>query len=99
MRYMRTHAARPLRVEQIARHVGMSASHFAHRFRELARVSPMRYLRQVRLRDARALMLAEGRRPSEVAAHVGFESTSHLTREFKRLFGAAPAEYVRRFRA
>ncbi len=98
MRFMRTNAARPLSVPQIARHVGMSASHFAHRFSDVARVSPMRFLRQVRLSDARAIMLAEGSRPSEAASRVGFESTSHFTREFKRTYGASPAEYVRRFR-
>ena len=98
MKFMRAHAARPLSVQQIARHVGMSESHFAHRFRDVARVSPMRYLRHVRLAEARSLMLAEGSRPSEVAGRVGFESASHFTREFKRFYGASPGEYVRRFR-
>jgi AraC-like DNA-binding protein len=97
MRFMRSNAARPLDVQQVARHVGMSPSHFAHRFREVARVSPMRYLRQVRLGDARTLLLA-GTRPSEAATRVGFESAAHFSREFKRFFGASPAEYVRRFR-
>jgi AraC-like DNA-binding protein len=44
-------------------------------------------------------MLGEGARPSEAAARAGFESASHFSREFKRLFGATPAEYARRFRA
>jgi AraC-like DNA-binding protein len=77
----------------------MSESHFAHRFSEVARVSPMRYLRQLRLDHARALMLGEGARPSEAAARAGFESPSHFNREFKRLYGAPPADYVRRLRA
>jgi AraC-like DNA-binding protein len=98
MQFMQQHRGRPLSVQAVARHVGMSSSHFAHRFRQLARVSPMRYLRHTRLGQARALMLSEGARPSEVAARVGFTSTSHFTREFKRLYGAAPAEYARRFR-
>ena len=50
MRFMREHAARSLSVDAIARHVAMSPSHFAHRFRSVARTSPMRYLKQVRLR-------------------------------------------------
>jgi AraC-like DNA-binding protein len=99
MGFMRSNAARALSVPQIARHVGMSASHFAHRFREVARVSPMRYLRQLRLGEARALMISEGARPSEIATRMGFESASHFSREFKRQFGAAPAEYARKFRA
>jgi AraC-like DNA-binding protein len=98
MQLMQQHRGRALSVPAVARQVGMSPSHFAHRFRQLARVSPMRYLRHTRLGQARALMLAEGARPSEAAARVGFASTSHFTREFKRLYGAAPAAYVRRLR-
>lgn len=98
MRFMRAHATRPLSVEEVARHVAMSPSHFAHRFRAVARTSPMRYLKQVRLLDARALLLTDGLRVSEAAARVGYESASHFTRDFKSYFGATPADYVRRFR-
>ena len=97
MRFMQANRSRSLTVRDIARHVGMSESNFAHRFREVARTSPMRYLRQTRLDHARVLMLSEGARPSEAAAQVGFESTSHFTREFKRLYGAPPADYAKRF--
>src|SRR5690606_6527160 len=50
--FMSDHATRRLTVPEIARHVAMSPSHFAHRFREIVRVSPMRYLKQVRLQHA-----------------------------------------------
>jgi len=99
IRFMQSNRARALSVADIARHVGMSESHFAHRFRDVAGLSPMRYLRQTRLDHARTLMLSEGARPSEAAARVGFESASHFTREFKRAYGAPPADYARRFRA
>jgi AraC-like DNA-binding protein len=98
MHFMRSNSARALSVEDVARHVAMSPSHFAHRFRAVARVSPMRYLKQVRLNDARELMIATGARVAETASRVGYESPSHFTRDFRSHFGAAPAEYVRRFR-
>jgi AraC-like DNA-binding protein len=98
MRFMRTHARRALSVDEVARHVAMSPSHFAHRFRAVARTSPMRYLKQVRLLNARALLLSDGLRVNEAATRVGYESASHFTRDFKSYFGAAPAEYLRRFR-
>jgi AraC-like DNA-binding protein len=98
MRYIRAHAARPLTVEAVARQVAMSPSHFAHRFRELARVSPMRYLKQVRLEQARTLLITDGLRIGEAATRVGYESASHFARDFKRSFGATPAAYLRRFR-
>jgi AraC-like DNA-binding protein len=98
MRYMRENATRALTVEQVARHVGMSGSHFAHRFTAVARVSPMRFLKQLRLDAARELMLGQSVRASHAALQVGYESPAHFTRDFKLAFGAAPAQYVRRFR-
>ncbi|WP_394846457.1 AraC family transcriptional regulator [Pendulispora brunnea] len=98
MQFLRANVERPLSVEDVARHVAMSSSHFAHRFRAVARVSPMRYLKQLRLEHARTLMVGEGLRVSEAAVRVGYESTSHFTRDFRRLFGASPGEYARRFR-
>ena len=97
MRYIRDRAARGrLSVTSIARHVAMSPSHFAHRFRSVAGVSPMRYLKQVRLDDARALMLGERLRVTELASRVGYESTSHFSRDFKQAFGLTPAAFARR---
>lgn len=98
MRYMRENATRALTVEQVARHVGMSGSHFAHRFSTIARVSPMRFLKQLRLDAARELMLGQSVRAGDAALQVGYESTSHFTRDFKQAFGAAPGAYVRRLR-
>jgi AraC-like DNA-binding protein len=99
MCFMRQNATRSLTVEQVARHVGMSSSHFAHRFSAVARVSPMRFLKQLRLDAARELMLGQSLRAGDAAVQVGYESASHFTRDFKQAFGSAPAEYVRRFRA
>jgi AraC-like DNA-binding protein len=98
MRYMRENATRPLSVEQVARHVGMSGSHFAHRFSAVARTTPMRFLKQLRLEAARELMLGQSLRAGAAAVQVGYESAAHFTRDFKQAFGSAPAEYVRRFR-
>ena len=98
MRYLRAHVDRPVAVEEVARHVAMSPSHFAHRFRAVARVSPMQYLKQLRLQHARTLLIADGLRVNEAASRAGYESTSHFTREFKSAFGVAPGEFTRRFR-
>jgi AraC-like DNA-binding protein len=73
----------------------MSPSHFAHRFSAVARISPMRYLREARLEQARVLLTASGARAGEVALEVGFESPAHFAREFKRRFGVSPSHYGR----
>ncbi|WP_169927397.1 AraC family transcriptional regulator [Labilithrix luteola] len=98
MQFLRSNVERSVSVDDVARHVAMSPSHFAHRFRAVARVSPMRYLKQLRLHHARTLMVAEGLRVGEAAARAGYESTSHFTRDFRGLFGTSPGEYARHFR-
>ena len=91
MQFIRIHHAEKLNVERLAKRAGMSASHFAHRFRAVARVSPMRYVREARLDRARALLLENGNRVGDVALEVGFESPAHFTREYKRRFGMSPS--------
>lgn len=95
MKFIRDNASKRLSVRELARVVAMSPSHFAHRFSEVTRVSPMRYLRDVRLETARTL-LASGERVNAAARAVGFESASHFTREFKRRYGQAPTTFKAR---
>ncbi|HEX5658651.1 MAG TPA: AraC family transcriptional regulator [Polyangiales bacterium] len=96
MEFIDQRAFERLSVDAIARHVGMSPSHFAHRFSAIASVSPMRYLKHVRLERARQLLLA-AERASTVASQVGYASEAHFNRDFKRQFGLAPVSYVRAF--
>lgn len=98
MDFIRNHAHTRLSVEQIARHVAMSPSHFAHRFRAIARVTPMGYVKTIRMHRARVALLRNGGRASEVAGEVGYSSTSHFTRDFKSYFGIPPSDFVRKNR-
>jgi AraC-like DNA-binding protein len=91
MQFIRQNHAQKLTVARLAKRAAMSPSHFAHRFSAVARVSPMRYVREARLDHARKLLLEAGSRVGEVALEVGFESPAHFTREFKRRFGVAPS--------
>jgi AraC-like DNA-binding protein len=99
MRYVRENLASVHAVDTLARHVHMSPSHFAHRFRAVARVSPMKYVKQARLFEAQRLLSLEGLRVGEVAGRVGYESAAHFTRDFKRHFGVTPVAYARRLHA
>lgn len=97
MGYIRQYAHRRLSVEGVAKEVAMSPSHFAHRFRQVARMTPMQYAKQQRLLRARLLLL-DDRRVSEVAREVGYQSAAQFTRDFKASYGSPPAMYVQRFR-
>ena len=96
--YLQKHVGTRVSVDDVARHVAMSASHFAHRFREVVRVSPMMYLKHLRLERARVLMLGDGLGAAEAGSTVGYASPSHFTRDFKSHFGAPPGAYLSRFR-
>ena len=95
MRFIQDEHARKLTVEQLAKRAGMSSSHYAHRFSSVARITPMRFLREARLERARSLLMANRARASEIASQVGFESAAHFTREFKRRYGVPPSHYLR----
>ena len=90
--FMTQHHGDPeLRVEHIARHVGLSVGYFSVYFRSRTGVSPYQYLLQIRLARARELVL-EGRKTiAEVAEQVGFSSPFHFSRTFKKVYATAPS--------
>lgn len=92
---IRSEFARPLRVERLAEAAGMSPSSLHQHFRSLTSLSPLQFQKQLRLIEARRMMLAEGVSPSDAAYTVGYESVPQFTREYGRMFGAPPAREIR----
>jgi AraC-like DNA-binding protein len=89
---------RPLRIEDIARELGMSVSGFHHHFRAVTAMSPLQFQKRMRLQEARRLMLGEDLDASSAGHRVGYGDASHFTRDYKRLFGAPPMRDVERLR-
>ncbi|MBD9502489.1 AraC family transcriptional regulator N-terminal domain-containing protein [Pseudomonas sp. BGr12] len=79
-----------LRIEDLAREVNLSVSTLHHRFKEVTALSPLQYQKQLRLQEARRLMLSEGLEVAVAGHRVGYESPSQFSREYSRLFGAPP---------
>jgi AraC-like DNA-binding protein len=92
--WLKDHFADPLRVESLARHVGMSPSAFHLHFKGVTALSPLQYQKRLRLQEARRLMLGDGLDAAEAAFRVGYESPSQFSREYRRLFGAPPRRDV-----
>ncbi|CAA9483749.1 MAG: Transcriptional regulator, AraC family [uncultured Rubrobacteraceae bacterium] len=89
---------RPLRIEDIAREIGMSVSGFHHHFKAVTAMSPLQFQKRMRLQEARRLMLGEDLDAASAGYRVGYGDASHFTREYKRLFGAPPVRDVERLR-
>jgi AraC-like DNA-binding protein len=87
---LRAEFAQPLPVERLAALAGMSLSSFHQHFRAVTSLSPLQFQKQLRLIEARRLMLAEGMSASSAAFAVGYESVSQFTREYGRMFGLPP---------
>jgi len=81
---------RPLHIDDLAAQVRMSSSTFYHHFRSMTALSPLQFQKQLRLHEARRLMLAEHLDAATAAFQVGYESPSQFSREYSRLFGAPP---------
>jgi AraC-like DNA-binding protein len=87
---LRAGFAQPLRVAHLAAVAGMSPSAFHQRFRTVTSLSPLQFQKQLRLIEARRLMLSDGATSSSAAFAVGYESVSQFTREYARMFGLPP---------
>lgn len=85
-----------LKLADIARHVGLSVTHLARRFRAEFGASPMRVLARERMSHARHLLAAQDFQVAEVARECGYRSTQYFCRVFKAEHGATPGEYRRR---
>lgn len=97
--WLREHFAQPLRIEVLAEHVGMSESSLHHHFKAVTNMTPMQYQKQLRLYEARRLMLAEGLDVGEAGYTVGYQSPSQFSREYRRLYGLSPARDVEALRS
>lgn len=98
IRWLRSHHADPVRVEDLARMSAMSLSAFHRHFRAVTAMTPIQYQKRIRLQEAR-LLLVSG--PGDVAAAgfaVGYDSASQFSREYRRQFGVPPGQDAARLR-
>lgn len=93
LHYIHAHLDERFDVATLARACGMSPSALHHRFKAATTLTPVQYLKSMRLDRARHLMLDEGFQAAEAALRVGYESPSQFSREFKRSFGLSPRAY------
>ena len=87
-----------LLVDELATRAHMSPSTFRQHFRVITGTSPLQFQKQLRLQEARQLMLSQNVDASSASGLVGYESASQFSREYSRLFGEPPHRDIRRIR-
>ncbi|MBU8922921.1 MAG: AraC family transcriptional regulator [Bacteroidales bacterium] len=95
-RFLNENFSERLSIDDIARVAGMSTSALHHNFREVTSMSPLQYLKKIRLHHSRTLMVAHGLNASEAGFQVGYSNPSQFNREFKRLFGLPPGKLLKK---
>ncbi|HDR9807663.1 AraC family transcriptional regulator [Burkholderia cenocepacia] len=86
-------------IERLAAEAGMSPSSLHEHFRAVTAMTPLQFQKQLRLQQARSLMLVHDIDVTTAAIRVGYESPSQFSREYRRHFGESPARDITRLRA
>ncbi|MDE1174145.1 MAG: AraC family transcriptional regulator [Parvibaculaceae bacterium] len=87
---LRENFTRPIRIEELAAAARMSMSSFHQHFKALTAMTPLQYQKQLRLLEARRLMISDAANVASAAYQVGYESASQFSREYARMFGVPP---------
>src|SRR3546814_15645449 len=90
--HLHAHFTEPLNVETLASCANMSASTFHEHFKRSTLLSPVQYLKRLRLLKAQRLLLIEGMGVAQVAHQVGYQSSSQFSREYTRYLARRPGE-------
>lgn len=96
--WIQAHYIEPMRVEDLAEMVHMSASSFHQHFKDVTSMSPLQFQKVLRLQEARRLMLSDAMDVSTTSLKVGYLSNSQFSREYSRYFGTSPAKDISKLR-
>lgn len=97
--HLRKNLDQPLRMDDLAHELGMSISGFHHHFKSVTAMSPLQFQKQIRLQEARRLMLGEDLDAASAGVRVGYEDPAYFSREYKKLFGAPPRRDIAKLRS
>ncbi|CAN7322083.1 AraC family transcriptional regulator [Rhizobium rhizogenes] len=97
--WIRGNFSQPLRIEELAERAGMSVSSLHHHFKAVTAMTPIQYQKQLRLHEARRLMIVEQLDVGSAGHRVGYQSPSQFSREYSRLYGLSPLRDVEGMRS
>lgn len=98
IQWIQENYAHSFTVEELAKSCNMSTSGLHHKFKAITTMGPLQYQKQLRLQEARRLMLSGPIGATTAALAVGYESPSQFNREYRRLFGQPPLQDIKALR-
>ncbi|RLJ87001.1 AraC family transcriptional regulator [Planococcus citreus] len=99
IQYIMKNFHQPFRIEDLAEIANLSVSSFHRQFKQVTAMSPVQFQKQLRLQEARRLLVTEATEATDVAFRIGYESPSQFSREYSRMFGFPPKEDLKRIRS
>lgn len=96
--WIRSHYTEACRIDEVAEVAGMSRSTLHAHFKAVTSMSPLEFRTQLRLQEARRLMVADAVDAASAGFRVGYESPSQFSRDYARVFGLPPARDADRLR-
>jgi AraC-like DNA-binding protein len=96
--WIKRNFTQPFSIQTVAEEARMSPSALHEHFKAVTAMSPLQYQKQLRLQEARRLILLQGKEAAAAGFEVGYESPSQFSREYRRLFGAPPKRDISRLR-
>lgn len=99
IKWIKDHFKEDFKIEEVSSFIGMSVTSFHRHFKSITNMSPIQYQKQMRLLEARRLMIQDQMNVTTVALEVGYESSSQFSREYTRFFGLSPLKDINRIKA
>jgi AraC-like DNA-binding protein len=93
--WIREHFKEPMKVDELADISNMSVSAFHTHFKTVTGMTPLQFQKELRLHEAKQMMLTKMMDVSTACMHVGYSSVSQFSREYSRLFGVSPSKDAR----
>lgn len=93
LKYLQLHLSSPVTIGQMARLAHLSPSRFHTLFKQSMNMTPLEYVKKIRLNTAARMLLTLDMNVAEISRAVGFTNQFHMSREFSRSFGLSPLKY------
>ncbi|BCG60176.1 helix-turn-helix transcriptional regulator [Paenibacillus sp. URB8-2] len=91
--YMEIHYAEGITVERVSEYVGIDRTHFTKQYRKAYGITPIQFIQELKMKEARSLLEQTSYTLSEIAHSVGYPDIFSFSKAFKKRLGVAPTQY------